>query len=132
MDTSWNGKSGAEIDELPDPVFLGEQPYDLAEKMAIMLGHPAHDREMGDDFLRSLAIGIEIVLAAQIIIIHPGDIWCAGIDAWPIEGRAEADRTAGHVVRRRTVRSQLPDAPSTPVPRAPIPETSHADQCSRS
>jgi hypothetical protein len=52
-----------------------------------------------EGFLASHAVGLEIVLAAQPVVIHPGDVRHAGVEVdlfLLVRGKRRAEPFAGH------------------------------------
>jgi hypothetical protein len=78
----WVGRQApAEVDELPDACLVGEVADDAADEGPVIPDDSCHIRHRRDKLLRRLPVDGEIVLAAEQVIINPGDIRPGDINA---------------------------------------------------
>ena len=72
--------AGADVEELPDPGLGGQEPHHPGEERAVG-SHRGDDAGVGlDHRVAGRAVGGEVVLAAQPIVMHPGAVGHAGVD----------------------------------------------------
>ena len=69
-----SGKTAAKVDELPDACFLSEKADRPADERPVIPHYPRHVRQGQDKLLGRLAVNGEIVLAAEQVIVDPGDV----------------------------------------------------------
>jgi hypothetical protein len=74
------GQAGADVEELPDPGFRRQEPHGPAEEAAVLAqpgapGGPGRQRLVGDG-----AVGGEVVLAADVVVVHPGRMRLGYVD----------------------------------------------------
>jgi len=66
------GQAGADVEELPDPGLAG-QVLDRAAQERPVGPHPGQDVRVGlQRLLSGLPVGGEVVLAAQLVVVHAG------------------------------------------------------------
>ena len=75
------GKTAAKVDELPDTCFLSEKADRPADERPVIADDSRHVRRGRDKLLGRLAVDGEVVLAAEQVIVNPGDIRPRGINA---------------------------------------------------
>jgi hypothetical protein len=74
------GQAGADVQELPDAGLGGQVVHRAAEELALRADAGQDRRVCRDDLLGSLAIGGEVVLPAQPVVVDPGDVSRADVD----------------------------------------------------
>ena len=75
--------AGADVEELPDPGLGGQEPHHPGEERSVG-AHRGDDAGVGlEHRVAGRAVGGEVVLAAQPIVMHPGAVGHAGIDDAP-------------------------------------------------
>jgi hypothetical protein len=79
-DVARRGQAGPDVDELGDARLADQEADDPAEERAIVLrGQGRLGREL-HGAARELAVGREVVLAADEVVVDPGDIWLRNVD----------------------------------------------------
>jgi hypothetical protein len=84
-------QAGPEVEELPDTGLAGQEPDGPAEESAAGLGEITDLRELAEHRVGGVAVGGEIVLAAEQVIPDPGTV-------------RHADVQPGMQIRIRTAR----------------------------
>jgi hypothetical protein len=87
------GEPGTDVEELPD-ALLGDIAHGPPEEAAVLRRHGLELRGEREQLLRGSPVGGEIVLTAEKVIIHAGDIGSGRVEL--PEG---PPRRAGHYVR---------------------------------
>ena len=72
---------GADVEELPDAV-LGEPPHRTLEEPPVRPGRVLQFRHLFADRLRRLAVDLVVVLAAQVVVVHPGRTRDRDVHTW--------------------------------------------------
>jgi hypothetical protein len=76
------GKAGADVEELPDPRLGGKETHDPPQERPRGAGGLRRFREGLDRCLGRDPVGLEVVLAAQEIVIDPRWVRDARVDLW--------------------------------------------------
>src|SRR4029450_992580 len=79
VDVALGGQAAAEVDELPDP-GVGEGLDGPAQELPVVLDHVAGDRGDGQYLVGDLAVGREVVLAAEEVVVDARRVRHAGVD----------------------------------------------------
>jgi len=87
------GQTRADVEELPDARLLSEPAHRLDEQPPVGLRPYPDLRHPLEDLFGRLAVGGVVVLAAQEVVVHAGDVRLLDVDA----GRR---RPLVHVLRR--------------------------------
>jgi len=68
------GQPGADVKELPDADLIGQVPDHAHQELAVLDRRGPHHaaRHHRDDSLRGGPVGRVVVLAAEVVVIHPG------------------------------------------------------------
>ena len=74
-------KAAAEVEKLPDSALGGEIPDHPAEKRPVVARYCPDVRNRVQELPGRIPVGAEIVFPAEQVIINPGDIRRAGINA---------------------------------------------------
>jgi len=74
------GDPGADVEELPDAGLRGQVAHGPAEERAVAADAHSHERVGRHELLGQLAVGGEVVLAAEPVVVDPGDMRDAGIE----------------------------------------------------
>src|SRR5262249_11996996 len=82
VDVVLGGDSGADVEELADAGLAGQEPHGAPEEGPV----GAHGRTEvgveGDDRAGDVAIGLEVVVAAQPVVVDTGDVRLGGVGFW--------------------------------------------------
>ena len=78
---SRGGQAGADVDELPDPVLLGEDPHHPAQERPVSPGDERQLRHHLDELVSRGTVGREVVLALEEVVVHPGDVGRGGVQS---------------------------------------------------
>jgi len=77
---------GADVEELPDPGLGGEEPHDPGQERPVG-PHRHDDPRIGRDHrVTGGAVGREVILAAQPVVMHPGAVGHLGVKGLPVVG----------------------------------------------
>jgi hypothetical protein len=68
-----------DINELPDPTVAGQKPDDPGEVRAVCLCAGRHLRAQPHDLLGRMPVGVEMVLAAEPVVIDAGRVRHRGV-----------------------------------------------------
>lgn len=93
MRIALRGDARADVEELAHPGLARQVADHPSQEGAVRPGQVNKGREGGNRLLGGLAVGGEVVLSSQPVVIHPGLVRNAGV-----KGRMLAQR-AGTVVR---------------------------------
>jgi hypothetical protein len=80
------GDAGADVEELADPGLLGQVADGAGEEPPVRLDPPAQAGGDGQDAFGGFAVGREIVLAAQPVVVDAGRVGDRGVDR-EVDGR---------------------------------------------
>ncbi len=88
VDVALGGQAAAEVDELPDPGLAGEEADDPAQEGPVVLDHVAGDRRDRQELFGHLAVGGEVVLAVQQVVVDARRVRHARVDrGGPVQSR---------------------------------------------
>jgi hypothetical protein len=73
------GQAGADVEELPD-ALTGHVPHGTSQKRPIRLDNLTNVRYGLGNPGDGIPVDLEIVLATQVVVIHPGNAGCARVD----------------------------------------------------
>src|SRR5207248_8181012 len=82
----FGGDTGADVQPLPDAVLLGEDAGGAVHEGAVLPGADEDARVGRRDGLGGLLVDVEVVLAAEVVVVHAGGVGPAGVDV-PRRGR---------------------------------------------
>jgi hypothetical protein len=74
-------KPGAEVEELRDPGIGGQELYRPAEELAVLPRQQRHLRRGLDHLERGDPVGGEVIVAAQVVVVHAGGRGNRRVDA---------------------------------------------------
>jgi len=74
------GQPGSDVEELPDAGFGHQVPDGPAEKGAVLARRDQRGRRAGENRLRRLAVGGEMVLPAEEEVVHPRRVRSRGVN----------------------------------------------------
>src|SRR5205823_14745369 len=92
-------QAGADVEELPDPGLAGQVAHGPGEEPALQPGDVGDAREHLQDRVADLAVGREVVLAAQQVVPHPGRVRGAGVEPGRERGAPALRGTGSHCAR---------------------------------
>lgn len=72
-----------QIEELINPRLGSQVAYRPPEELTVLPRHDAHLRSLLKYLISAPAIGGEVILAAEVVVIHPGDVRHLGVEALP-------------------------------------------------
>ena len=75
------GQAGAEVEKLADARLAGQVAHHAADERPVVADDPRDVGERGEQLLRGPPVGGEVILAAQNVVVDPGDVRHRGIDA---------------------------------------------------
>jgi hypothetical protein len=94
-------QAGPDVDELPDPL-PGHVPHGTPQERAVLLGELTDLGHRLGDALDGLPVDPVVVLAPEVVVIHPGHAGPGGVDAGgPGVALPLDDRASVRFVRRR-------------------------------
>ncbi len=85
---------GADVKELADPLLPGQVAHRAGQERAVGPDRVDNVRISLDCLIACLPVGCVVVLAAQPVVIHPGDVRDAGVE------RRVLALAGGHITRR--------------------------------
>ena len=74
VDRTLGRQADADVQELADPRVRGQVADGQPQELAIGHGLGPGGRDEPDDLLGGYPVGLEVVLAAQVVVIHPRDV----------------------------------------------------------
>ena len=74
-------ETGYSDEELADARLVGQEADHAADERPVVADDPADVGQGGEQLLRGLAVGGEVVLAAEDVVVDPGDVGHGCIDA---------------------------------------------------
>jgi hypothetical protein len=76
------GQARGDVEQLPEAGLADQVADHAAEQVA--LGAHAHldGGQLGDDLIGDGPVGGEVVLAAEQVVVHPGDVRARGVEYW--------------------------------------------------
>src|SRR5579863_432936 len=89
------GNAGADVEELGDPGLASQEAHDPGEERPVGPDRLDDPRVRGHDRVPRRAVGGEVVLAAEPVIVHAGAVRHAGVNAVPVTGIGAATRVHG-------------------------------------
>jgi hypothetical protein len=99
VDIALRRQPGPDVDDLVDAGLSGEEAHGAADEAPVLPGHQASLWGDRQDLLRRLAIRGEVVLAAEVVVVHPGDVGNAHVDSWrsvpPVRRQTPVPRSGG-------------------------------------
>ena len=81
MHVALGGKARADVQELADPRLRGQEPHGPSQEGAVLPCHHPQLRRNSKRLFCDGAIDGEVVLAAKQVVVHPGEVRDARIDA---------------------------------------------------
>jgi hypothetical protein len=80
VDVRGGRDAGPDVQELRDAPFRGQVADGAVEEAAVGDGNVADFGSDGQDLVRNLAVGLPVILAAQVIVVHPGRVRPGDVD----------------------------------------------------
>jgi hypothetical protein len=71
---------GADVEELSQARLADQVPDHAAEQVTLRPDTHLHGGKLGDDLIGDGPVGGEVVLAAEQVVIHPGDVRLRGVE----------------------------------------------------
>jgi hypothetical protein len=75
------GQAGPNVDELPDTVVMRKGAQHSHEIIAVVDGQPTGPRYQLVQFHARYAVGLKVVVAAEIVVVHAGHVRFARVDS---------------------------------------------------
>jgi hypothetical protein len=79
VDRALGGQADADVEELADPRVRSQVAHGQPQELAVGHGLGPGYRYEPHDLLGGYPVGLEVILAAEVVVIHPRDVGDGGI-----------------------------------------------------
>ena len=107
------GQAGTEVEELADARLAGQEADHAADERPVVADGSRDVGQGGEQLLRGVAVGGEVVLAAEDVVVDPGDVRRRRINA-ACRPRAASGQPCHHLGIRVMLTRSRPAPPAPP------------------